>query len=102
MEGDWIATAVGLLAGAMGSYGFLPQLLKVWRSGDCSAISKRGFAVTVAAFALWVTYGVMIGSFPVVLFNCINFVLSGGILLLKIRSERRERQGGAEPVNARS
>lgn len=96
MDAGWMATAVGLIAGAMGSYGFVPQVLKVWRSGDCSAISKRAYAVTVSAFALWVAYGVMIGSLPVILFNCINFALSGAILLLKMRSDRRP--GGPPPL----
>ncbi|WP_205028051.1 SemiSWEET family sugar transporter [Oleisolibacter albus] len=101
MEQDWMATAVGLVAGALGSSGFVPQVLKLWRSGDCSAISSRGYAVTVSAFALWVGYGLLIASLPVVLFNSVNFLLSGTILVLTLRSRRRTRACPADGAAAR-
>jgi MtN3 and saliva related transmembrane protein len=96
MDGGWAATLVGIVAGLCSTSSFVPQLLKVWREGDAGAISKRMYVVTVSAFTLWVAYGVLIGSLPVILFNSLSLLLSGAILLLKLR--RRPGAGRDRPA----
>ncbi|QJE72895.1 SemiSWEET transporter [Aerophototrophica crusticola] len=95
MDASFMPTAVGIVAGLFSTYSFVPQLLKVWRQGDCEAISKRMYLVTVTAFSLWITYGVLIDSLPVMLFNSLSLLLSGSILLMKLRHDRRAKAGGA-------
>lgn len=84
-----IATLVGTIAGICSTSSFIPQVIKVWRENDTQAISKRMYVVTVTAFALWIVYGLMIGSLPIIAFNIASLVLSGTILVLKIRNRRR-------------
>lgn len=84
-----LASLVGMIAGFCSTGSFVPQVLKAWREGDTEAISKRMYVVTVSAFSLWIVYGVMIGSWPIVAFNIASLVLSGAILALKVRSSRR-------------
>jgi len=81
----WWLTALGLAAGSCTSLSFVPQVLKAWREGDTEAISKRMYVASLAAYALWIVHGLMIGSLPVILFNAINVVFAGIILLLKLR-----------------
>lgn len=46
------------------------------------------YIVTVSAFSLWIVYGVMIGSWPIIAFNTASLVLSGAILVLKVRTKK--------------
>ena len=87
MNGD-LWTLLGLVAGVCTTGCFVPQVLKIWREGDSEAISKRMYAISVAAFSLWMIHGLMIGSAPVIIFNALNVLLTGTILVLKIRHRR--------------
>ena len=83
-----LASMIGFVAGVCSASSFVPQVVKAWREGDTDAISKRMYIVTVSAFSLWIVYGIMIGSWPIITFNIISLVLSGAILVLKVRSRK--------------
>lgn len=85
-----LASTIGFVAGLCSASSFVPQVVKAWREGDTEAISKRMYIVTVSAFLLWIVYGVMIESLPIIAFNTISLILSGAILVLKLRSRRPE------------
>jgi MtN3 and saliva related transmembrane protein len=78
--------AIGVIAGGLSTVSFAPQVLKAWREGDTAAISLRMYIVTVVAFAIWIVYGVMIGSVPIIVFNALSLIMSGSILAMKIRN----------------
>jgi MtN3 and saliva related transmembrane protein len=84
----WLPTAVGLLAGVLSTWSFVPQVVKIWREGDTGAISLRTFALRAFGSALWTLYGFGIGSVPVMIFSALNFVLCATILMLKLRDSR--------------
>jgi MtN3 and saliva related transmembrane protein len=86
-----IPVLVGTVAGICSTGSFVPQVIKAWREQDTEAISKRMYVVTVAAFTLWIVYGLMIGSVPIITFNILSLLLSGTVLLLKLRHQRRSR-----------
>ncbi len=48
-----MALVIGYLASACSVTSFVPQVIKVVRSGDTAAISARMYTVTVIGFALW-------------------------------------------------
>ena len=83
-----LASLVGLLAGLCSTSSFVPQVVKAWREGNTEAISKRMYIVTVSAFTLWIVYGVMIESWPIIAFNTASLILSGAILVLKVRTKK--------------
>lgn len=89
------ASLIGVVAGLCSTSSFVPQVLKAWREGNTEAISKRMYIVTVSAFSLWIAYGVMIESWPIIAFNIASLVLSGAILVLKVRSSRRSINGAS-------
>jgi MtN3 and saliva related transmembrane protein len=84
-----VAGLIGTVAGICSTSSFVPQVIKAWRENDTAAISKRMYVVTVTAFSLWILYGVLIESLPLIAFNSASLVLSGAILLLKLRNQRR-------------
>ncbi len=80
---------IGVIAGLCSTSSFVPQVVKAWREGNTEAISKRMYIVTVSAFTLWIVYGVMIESWPIIAFNAASLALSGAILVLKVRTSRK-------------
>lgn len=82
---------VGTLAALCSMASFTPQIIKIWREKDATSVSLRMYVVTVTGFALWIAYGVLIGSWPVAASNVVCLALSAAILALKWRF--RENKG---------
>lgn len=80
-----LANAIGTGAAVCSMTSFIPQIIKIVRDRDATAVSLRMYAVTVTGFSLWIVYGVMIGGWPVVGSNVICLILSATILALKWR-----------------
>ena len=85
-----LPTLVGLAAGCIGIYGFVPQISKCWRTGETAAISLRMFAVRAFGGVLWTIYGFSVWSLPVLIFSALGLVLISIILILKIRGSGAE------------
>ena len=92
------ATLVGGLATLASTTSFVPQAWKVIRTRDTAAISKRMYAVTVVGFALWLSYGWLLGQWPLILTNGICLLLSGFILVMKLLP-RRQKEAVAEALD---
>ena len=99
--GGWWITVLGTAAGLCTVGSFVPQVVKAWREGDTNAISLRMYLVLVAGFVLWLGYGLMITSWPIVLVNVGNLVLSAAILWLKLRDSKRVNLGRIAQASAR-
>lgn len=82
---DWI----GIVAGTLTTIAFVPQVLRVWRTRTARDLSLATFAIFMTGVALWLVYGVMIASVPIVLANAVTLVLAGSIVLMKIAFDRR-------------
>ena len=93
-----MAALVGTVAGICSTSSFIPQVIKVWREGDTEAISKKMYLVTVTAFSLWIIYGLMIGSMPIIVFNIASLALSATILAIKLRNVRQARAAAEPPA----
>ncbi len=78
---DWI----GSIAATLTTTAFIPQAWQVWRTRHTKDISLGMYAIFTSGVALWAIYGMMIGSWPVIIANCITLVLAGAVLVMKIR-----------------
>ena len=74
---------VGLIAGALTTIAFVPQVLKIWKSKHAHDISLATFTLFSAGVALWLVYGLRIGSWPIILANGVTLALALLILILK-------------------
>lgn len=83
------ANVIGVAAALCSMTSFIPQIAKIWREKDASSVSLRMYMVTVTGFSLWIAYGALIGSWPVVGSNAVCLALSAAILALKWRFSRR-------------
>jgi MtN3 and saliva related transmembrane protein len=83
------ANAVGLMAAVCTTVSFIPQLIRVWRLRSAREISLTMFLVFSLGVSLWLLYGILIHSVPVMLANGATLSLSLGILALKLRFDRK-------------
>ena len=75
---------LGLIAGSLTTIAFVPQLLKIWRSKHAHDISLGMFILFSIGVALWIAYGVLIASMPVILANSVTLALALLILAMKL------------------
>lgn len=90
-------TIVGSLAAVASTASFTPQAWKIIRSRQARDISSGMYTLTVCGFALWTAYGVMLGTWPLIVPNAICLVLSGFILTMKLLP-RRKRDAVADAL----
>ena len=84
MQG-WLPSVLGFIGGTLSAGAFVPQVVKIWREGDTEAISVRMYVLRVTGFVLWLWYGFMIASTPLIVFNVLNVVLGGTVLWLTLK-----------------
>lgn len=77
--------AIGLVAASFTTLCWIPQAVRTLRTRDTRSISLITQAAFTTGIALWLVYGLLIGSWPVILANAVTFVLVFAILLLKLR-----------------
>lgn len=75
---------VGYPAAILTTIAFVPQALHSWRTRDLSGISLPMYALFTLGVAFWLTYGLLIGSMPIIIGNGITLVLASLVLWLKI------------------
>lgn len=85
MPASAVINAVGAGAGLCSMVSFLPQLVKVLRERRAQGVSLRTYCVAVTGFALWIAYGLLLGSWPVAASNVVCLLLAGSILVLRWR-----------------
>ena len=83
-----IIDVVGVGAALCSMTSFVPQLTKIVRERDASSVSLKMYAVTVTGFSLWIAYGLLLKSWPIIGANSVCLIESGAILFLKWRFER--------------
>lgn len=76
---------LGGLAALLTTLCWLPQTLRAIRHRDVASLSLTTFAAFSAGVFLWLIYGILIGSWPVILANVFTLALNLAIVVQKIR-----------------
>ncbi len=77
--------AIGFLAGTLTTIAFVPQALKMYTTKSGKDVSARMLTIFSVGVILWLIYGIMIESVPVILANVATLIPAGTIIALKIR-----------------
>lgn len=77
--------AIGMLAGLLTTFAFVPQAWGIWRSKSAHGVSAPMYCIFLVGIAFWFFYGLRLGSFPIMLYNGITFALAAAILAMKLR-----------------
>ena len=93
-----LTSFVGSAATCASVFSFLPQALKIAKTRDTSGISTKMYAITVAAFAMWTAYGILLPAYPVIIANGLCLLLSGFILGMKLASAGSQRANGSRDL----
>jgi MtN3 and saliva related transmembrane protein len=79
------AEAVGTAAAVLTTAAFLPQAWKTWRSRSAADLSYAMLGAFSLGLFLWLLYGILLESWPIIVANAVTLALNLLILGLKVR-----------------
>ena len=80
-----ITNIIGFLAALICSISMTPQVIKIYKTKKTEALSLWAFTVLATGLFLWLVYGLLIKSMPVILGNAVGFTFAMYIVIMKIR-----------------
>ncbi len=75
---------VGIIAAILTTSSFVPQVYKTWKSKNVDGISLTMFLALFIGILFWLIYGILIGSFSIILANIVSGLLVGALVLFRI------------------
>lgn len=85
----WVLDLIGSTAAFCTTISLFPQLIRVWRRKSARDISLIMFLMFSFGVACWLIYGIGDHSGPMIVGNAVTLALALGILVLKLRYDRR-------------
>lgn len=76
---------LGFLAATLTTLCWIPQAWRTIRTRDTRAISLWTQAIFALGILLWLAYGVLLASWPLIGANAVSFLLVSVILVMKLR-----------------
>ena len=87
-----IAETIGFVAAATSTLCWFPQSIRTIRTRDTAGISLVSQSAYTGAIVLWAIYGIMIGSWPLILSNIIQLFPLTAVLWIKVVNELATRR----------
>jgi len=82
---SYLVDVVGYAAGVLTTIAFVPQVFHSLRTRDLSGVSLRMYVLFTVGVALWLAFGIAVGSWPIIAANAVTLALAGVVLFLKVR-----------------
>ena len=76
---------IGLAAGSLTTASFIPQVFKILRERNTAGISLVMYGAFNLGVALWLVYGIAVGSVSITISNAVTLALAGVVLAMKLR-----------------
>lgn len=76
---------IGLLAAALTSLSYIPQVRKALPRGSTGDLSSKTLGALAAGLFLWIAYGLLRGDYVIIVANFIGLSLVVTLIGLKIR-----------------
>jgi MtN3 and saliva related transmembrane protein len=96
VAGDSVNTAfielVGSAAAILTTGAFFPQAIKTLRRGETAGLSLVMYLMLVSGVLLWLFYGILLGSWPLIVANSIVIVPQLAILILLLARGKQTSQ----------
>lgn len=84
-----LETIIGYVAAILTTVSFIPQVVHIYKTKNTSSISLAMYFLFCIGVFLWLIYGLLIKSYPVMIANSITLILACYILLMKIKNKDR-------------
>lgn len=78
---------LGYIATFLINIAYVPQVVKTIRTKNVEGLSLVMFAILILAGILWIIYGVLLDSLPLIICNSINVIQSCILLFYKLKYE---------------
>jgi MtN3 and saliva related transmembrane protein len=76
---------VGYIAAMLTTVAFIPQVVKVWQSKSTKDLALPTLLSFIAGLSMWLVYGLLAKSTPVVIANVVTLILNLVILRFKLK-----------------
>jgi MtN3 and saliva related transmembrane protein len=86
-----LVTLIGVVAAFCTTISYIPQIRKIWATGETEDISLKMFLILTTGIALWVVYGVLQTDAVIILANSVSLAFLCAILFFKLRNVFRGR-----------
>lgn len=80
-----IVDFVGYMAATLTTVAFIPQVAKVWKSKSTQDLALPTLLSFIAGLSMWLVYGLLTKSTPVVVANVVTLILNLVILRFKLK-----------------
>ena len=80
---------VSLFAATLSMVSYVPQAWSIIRKRNTDGVSLQMYVVTVVGFVAWLTYGVLVRQWAIIVQNIICLGLSAFILTMKLLPRRQ-------------
>ncbi len=78
-----ITNFIGSAAATLTTIAFIPQAWKVWQTKHTADISMGMYVLFTIGVALWLAYGILLESWPIIMANSFTLALAGAVLAMK-------------------
>lgn len=80
-----LTNITGLVAAALTTVSFLPQVIKILKTRHTKDISLLMYIVFTTGVLLWLIYGILLKEMPIIIGNGITLIFVIIVLVFKIR-----------------
>ena len=84
--------AVGAVAATLTSFGFVPQIVKMWQTKSVRDVSPFTLSQFIAGVLLWTVYGVHLRDPVIIAANIVSLTTLATALAIYFRFFKREQQ----------
>ena len=76
---------LGFVAGLMTTFSAVPQIVKAAKTKSTGDLSLAYIGVLDVGTVLWMAYGLLINSLPLVVWNVVSFSFASFLVFLKLK-----------------
>lgn len=89
---ETVTQIFGYVAAALTTGAFIPQAIKVYRTNSTKDIALGTFLLFTFGTGLWLVYGILIWSYPIIGANVVSIVFACYILIKKLINDSIRNQ----------
>jgi MtN3 and saliva related transmembrane protein len=97
--GSSLTEVIGFLAGFGTTFAAFPDLVAMLRRRSRRGMNPRMAGIMGAFQLLWIWYGLLIGSLPVIMWNTIAVVINLLVVVIYVHYARAEQRGIGQTAN---
>jgi MtN3 and saliva related transmembrane protein len=79
------ADLIGWLATTFTTVAFVPQVWRAWKTRSARDLSLPMYLIFTTGVVLWLAYGLIIHSWPIIIGNIVTLILASGVLAMKLK-----------------